>query len=333
MKKYRTIPLLLAAALALSACEASDNIQAENGGTPSQTTTENTPQESGGDNPEENGGNSDENGENSDESTENVPEESGGESNGNMPSDYASDDGVQELIEQFDVDSFTAPDGTEVKLTEAVSQINDFALCFDFACIRYAFPIYSDTVTNPEIYDFENFEFTVDSNTKEVPEYFRVRKGDVLDNGMTVTEANYVVTPYNVNYAFENSLMLEGECTLEGVLFCAPEDEYMVAQDDVYFYPNPASGVVPDPCDPYSHEFGEVPLIRPVDLYSEFAFVSDGGSFHLGNVHELDVDIADWFADGPYVRVKVTLDGMRLRYSDNFGTQGWSTLKSAELID
>ena len=48
MKKYTAIALLLAAAITLSACsKAEDNIQAENGGTPSQTTTENAPEESG----------------------------------------------------------------------------------------------------------------------------------------------------------------------------------------------------------------------------------------------------------------------------------------------
>ena len=323
MKKYKAIPLLLAAALALSACEAGDNIQVENDGTPSQTTTENAPQESGEDNAEENSG----------ENKENDPDESGEENGDNTPSENTPGEDVLALIEQFDVDRFTAPDGTEVMLTEATSQMNDFALFFDFAVIRYAFPIYSDTTTNPEIYDFENCEFTVDNYTKEVPEYFRVKKGDVLDNGMTVTEANYVVTPYNVNYAFENSVVLEGECTMEGILFRAPEDDYMIEEDNVYFYPNPVSSAVPAPCDPYSCEFGEVSLVATGDLYSEFAFVSDGGSFYVGKAHELDVDIADWFEDTPFVRVKVTLDGMRLRYSENFGTQGWSTLKSAEKLD
>ena len=318
MKKYKAIPLLLAAALALSACEASDNIQAENDGTPSQTTTENATQGSGGENNENN----------SQETTAEEPGESEGE-----PENNGGELSVEELIEQFDVDRFTTPDGTEVMLTEATSQMSDLALCFDFAYIRYAFPIYSDTITNPEIYDFENYEFTVDNYIEEVPEYFRVTKGDVLDNGMTVTEAKYVLTPYDVNHAFENSVVLEGECTLEGVLTRCPEDDYMIAQGDVYFYPNPVSSAVPDPCNRYSYEFGEVLLITPVDLYSEFAFVSDGGAFYLGNVHNMDVDIEDWFDDSLYVRVRVTLDGMRLRYSDNFGTQGWSTLKSAELLD
>ena len=135
MKKITAIALLSAAALALSACaEKTDKIQVENDvGTTSgtSTTTENTPEESGKETTEEN--------------TEEQPTEP------EIPED------VQNAIDQFDVDSFTTPDGTEVKLTEAVSVMGESILFFDFAYIRYALPIYSDTVNNPELYDFENF--------------------------------------------------------------------------------------------------------------------------------------------------------------------------------
>ena len=309
MKKYTALALLLTAALTLSACGTEDKAQPENSsGTTSSTTTGNTPEESSG--------------ENSEEITEQQPPE------------VALDEDVLALIQQFDVDSFTAPDGTEVMLTEAVSQMNDFALYFDFAYIRYAFPIYSDTVTDPEIYDFEEFEYKMENYTGERPDYFRVKKGDVLDNGMTVTEANYFITPGNTQHPFENSAVLEGECTLEGVLYRCPEDDYMIAQDDVVFYPNPIDGAVPDPYNPYGYDnFGELYLLRGVDLYSEFAFITDGGAFSLGNINDMDSYVKDLFGDSSYIRVKVTLDGMRLRYSDNFGIQGWSTLKNAELLD
>ena len=306
MKKYTAIALMLAAALTLSACGRNDNVQPENGGgTPSQNAAENAPEES---------------------------EENSGENN-EQPSEAEIPEDVQKVIDMFDTDSFTAPDGSEVMLTEAASQINDFALRFDFAYLRYAFPIYKDTVTNPEIYDFDNFEFTVDNYTMEVPEYFRVKKGDVLDNGMTVTEANYILASYDPNRPFENSVELEGECTMEGVLYRCPEDEYMTAQDDVYFYPNPVNSIIPDPYAPHVVDMGEVVLATPVDLFSEFAFVSDGGSFCLGNVNDMDSYVKDLFGDNTYVKVRVTLDGIQLRYSDNFGTQGWSTLKNAEILD
>ena len=302
MKQYTAIALLLAAALTLSACSnAEDNIQVENGGTPSQTTTENTPEESGKETTEEN--------------TEEQPTEP------EIPED------VQNAIDQFDVDSFTTPDGTEVKLTEAVSVMGESILFFDFAYIRYALPIYSDTVNNPELYDFENFEFRDDYPDVLEQKPFKVVKGDVLDNGMTVTEVTYAMSPWDTN-PMENGVTLDGELELEGILYRVPEDDYGVSKDEVYFYPNPTDSVVPAAYSPYAAF-----TVRCVDPYSEFAFVNDGGSYCLGIVNDIDVDIADWFEDSSYVRARVTLDGMQIGYNDNFGSRYWSTLKSAQLVD
>ena len=309
MKKITAIALLSAAALALSACaENTDKIQVENDvGTTSSTTTttENTPEESSGEITEED----------TEESTED-------------PDDFVIEQPtLEEALAEFSSDSFTAPDGTEVLLTDAVSNMWN-VLYFDFAYIRYAEPVYIDTVSDPELYDFENFEFAKHPEAGLEQKPFKVVKGDVLDNGMTVVEANYAVSSWDIEYSFENGVELEGEITLEGVLFRFPEDDYMFAQDDVLFYPDPTSGIVPTTYDPY------VAFTRSeVDLHDEFAFVNDGGMFSLGNVHEMNVDIADWFNDSPYVKVRVTLDGIRLRYSENFGSQGWSTLKSAERLD
>lgn len=304
MKKITAITLLLAAALTLSACGTNDNIQVENGfGTPSQTTAENTPNET----------TSDDGGENNTGEHE-IPED------------------VQKAIDQFDADSFTAPDGTEVMLTEASYQMGYemgvATLFFDFAYIGYAFPVYSDTVVDPELYDFETFEFREGAYTPLEHKPLKVAKGDRLDNGMTVTEAKYGVIPaVDGVAAMTNEVIMEGEWELEGVLLCfATGDGYMFAQDDVLFYPNPVSSAVPMP-------YGGVEMTQTgTDL--KFAFMNDGGKFSLGNMHEMDVDIADWFEDyDSYVRVKVTLDGLRIRYTDNFGAQAWSTLKSAERLD
>ena len=304
MKKITALALLLAAALTLSACKTEDNIQPENGGgTPSQTTDKKTPEESG-------------------ENSENNSEENSDEQPAEIPED------VQKVIDTFEADSFTTPDGTEVMLTEASSQMGDLVLNFDFAYIRYALPIYSDTDIDPELYDFESFQFNTDTYATLEQKPFKVVKGDVLDNGLTVTEANYTVAPWDTEHAFENGVTLEGEWELEGVLYRAPEDDYMIAKDEVLFYPNSNSGTVPASFDPYV----AIP-ISPVDLHDEFAFMNDGGQYSLGDVHEMDVDIADWFDDQVYVKVKVTLDGLRIRYSDNFGSQYWSTLKSAEILN
>ena len=315
MKKITAIALLSAAALALSACSdgGEDNLIVQ---TPADNTTENT----AGQGSEEN--NAENNGDNSGEITEDTVEST------EDPDDLIIEQPtLEEAIAEFSTDSFTAPDGTEVLLTDAVSNMWN-VLYFDFAYIRYAEPKYSDTVSDPDLYDFESFEFRENPEDGLEQKPFKVVKGDVLDNGMTVVEANYAVSPWDTEHSFENGVELEGELTLEGVLFRFPEDDYMFAQDDVIFYPDPTGAAVPTTYDPY------LPFAASgVDLHDEFAFINDGGRFSLGNVHEMDVDIADWFNDSPYVKVRVTLDGIQLRYSENFGSQCWSKLKSAERLD
>lgn len=315
MKKYAGIAVLLAAVLTLSACGKTDNIQVENGGgTPSQTTAENTPDDSGENNSEENGGND--------------PEESSENNDDNPPAENTPSEDVLALIEQFEVDSFVGPDGEEVKLTEASSQLNDYALHFDFAYMRYAQPVYSDTVTNPDLYDFENFEFTVDEYAEVETEYFKVVKGQTLDNGLTVKEASYEMSSDSLKYSdgFTTTYVeLEGEITVEGLLFCFFEEEYGFDQDDVIFYPNPASGTVPLIYSPYSN------TKNGVDLYSEFAFVCDSDFLRLGSVNE--IGSSDWFKDGSYVRVKATLKNLQLYDSDFLGVNCYATLKNVEFLD
>ena len=312
MKKITAIALLSAAALALSACSdgGEDNPVVQ---TPADSTTENTDEETGSENSGEI--TEGETGNETEEITEN-------------PDDFFDEQPtLEEAIAEFSTDSFTTPDGTEVPLTDAVSNMWD-VLFFDFAYIRYAEPIYSDTVSDPDLFDFESFEFRTlpEEGLEQKP--FKVVEGDVLDNGMTVARANYAVASWDTEHAFENSVELEGELTLEGILFKFPEDEYMFDQDDVIFYPNPTDSLVPTTFDSY------FPFVASaVDLHDEFAFINDGGRFSLGNVHELDVDIADWFEDSPYVKVRVTLDGIQLIYSENFGSRAWSSLKSAERLD
>lgn len=303
MKKNAGIAVLLAAVLTLSACGTNDNVQVENGGgSSSQNTAGNAPEESGEETPEE------------------TPED--------RPAENTPGEDVQALIEQFEVDSFTAPDGEEVKLTEATSQLNDYVLHFDFAYMRYAQPIYSDTVANPDLYDFENFEFTVDEYAEVETEYFKVVKGQKLDNGLTVKEASYEMSSDSLKYSdgfTTTSVELEGEITVEGLLFCFFEEEYGFDQDDVIFYPNPASGTVPLIYSPYSN------TKNGVDLYSEFAFVCDSDFLRLGSVNE--IGSSDWFKDGSYVRVKATLENLQLYDSDFMGVNCYATLKNVEFLD
>lgn len=314
MKKYTAIALILAAAITLSACSTNDdNIIVENGD--SQNTAENPPDngaETGGESGTNTGGDS-----STDTDTDNSGENGG---------ELSPEEAVQAFIDQYDVDRFTAPDGTEVMLTEATSVLGDYALCFDFAYIRYAEPIYKDTVSNPEIYDFNEYAFSEEVYENLEAKHFKVVKGDVLENGMTVAEAHYAPLPYNLNEPIENEVQLEGECTIEGILFHITEDEYTVGQDDVLFYPDPTTGAVPASYDIFPT------LYSRVDLESEFAFFTDGVIMRLGNINDIAVDLSRLFDGSVCVRAKVTLDSMRIQYSESFGPRVWGTLKSAEKV-
>ena len=306
MKKYAVLAALLAAALCLSACGTEDKSLIENGvETFSQTTAENAPEE------------------NSEENSENEPEESEGEPEDNSGDEIGDGMSIEEVIAAFPEDSFTAPDGTEVKLTEAVSALWE-NLCFDFGYIRYAQPVYSDTTTNPELYDFENFEFAADVNFPVEATPIRVEKGQVLDNGMTVKDASYMISP--PNYVMMNTVELEGEITLEGLLFCFFEEEYGFDQDEVIFYPDPTSGTVP------LIFYSDYPYTKSeVDLYGEFAFVCDCDIYRLGSIDE--VGSSDWFKDGSYVRAEVTIENLMLEHNDSFGVKSRAEIKSIELLD
>lgn len=298
MKKITVIALLLAAALTLSACGTGDNVQVENGGNSSGNSSGNTAEGNNG--------------------------ASGGENNEDPPAEHVPSEEVLAAIEgQFGgAETFTAPDGTEVKLTDAVST-NGYSLTFDFAYMRYAEPIYSDTVANPEIYDFENFEFTVDNEADIDGTAFKVVKGQKLDNGMTVIRASYTLGPDGPEM---NEIELDGEITLEGLLFCYFEEEYGFDQDEVIFYPNPKTGTVPVI---YPTTNNSLKTLSGIDLYSEFAFICDGGFLRLGSIN--DIGKSDWFANGSYVRVKVTLSDLKLKHFFA-GSSCYATMKNVEFL-
>lgn len=306
MKKITAIALLLAAALALSACGSDGTQNENNGGGSSNNSADNS---SGGNNGGNSGGNG---GDNNTENNEEPPAE-------HVPSEEV----LAAIEEQFGgAETFTAPDGTEVKLTEAAST-NGYSLTFDFGYIRYAEPIYSDTVANPEIYDFDSFDFTVDNEAEVNGKTFRVTKGQTLDNGMTVISASYTLGPDGPEM---NEVELDGEITLEGLLFCYFEEEYGFDQDEVIFYPNPTTGTVPV-IYPTTHN--TLKTLSGIDLYSEFAFICDGDFYRLGSIN--DIGKTDWFANGSYVRVKVTLSDLKLKHFFA-GSSCYATMKNVEFL-
>lgn len=213
-------------------------------------------------------------------------------------------------------DYFIFPDGSRVEKGEAVISNADI-MGFNFAIMRYAQPVYWDTDTNSDLYDFENFEYNISPCIKiENIEYIKILTGQTLENGLTVSEASCMAYDAGgVCRVGAVDFSLDGSITMDGILYCAEDDEYIDAQGDVIFYPNPTqSDYIPMP-----YEADTALTFSGLDLNSKFAFICDGGPFRLGNINDMNTDISDYFENGHYVKVKAELTGIKVRYDESRG--------------
>lgn len=125
------------------------------------------------------------------------------------------------MLIPFFATEISFPDGSVLRKSQAASTPpNDKfpVLEYDFGFLRYA-DSYSDSA------DYDNA-------------WFKVKAGDILDNGMTVKSANYLVAWYDGETRFYSSeAELTGEVEAEGVLYCQEEDFGDFKAGDLYFYP------------------------------------------------------------------------------------------------
>lgn len=233
---------------------------------------------------------------------------------------------LQEAIDVFMYDTIPFMDGTACSKNDAAWG-NTFeydngekksVLGFDFAFMRYAMPIYSDTDTDPDLYDFDDYEYSIANlwDNIEGAEYFKVTAGQKLENGLTVLKSFCTVPAVFDDGAHigVNEIYLEGSITTDGVLEYYEQDEYILPKGSVLFYPNPLS------CDnlPVSYG-GSLCTTGSADLDGKFAFQNDGARFYVGNINEIDADISDYFEHGKLVKVKATLSDITLRYDESTG--------------
>lgn len=229
-------------------------------------------------------------------------------------------------LEAFPLETFTAPDGSEHSKYEAVSGIYDpdtysNSLCFDFSYIRYAQPIYYDTDSNPEIYDFENNakgEIFSDTLIKDA-EYFQVKAGQTLNNGLTVSEAYTNIHSSNNDKGYgvsSSEVRLDGSLTMSGIIYKYSDDvNFILEEGDLLFYPNPvANENFPAPFTDSSDS-----LSSGIDLNQKFAFIADSTRLELGNISESDINLTSIFDNGDYAKVKVTVTDIVIRYFESGG--------------
>ncbi|MBD5115964.1 MAG: hypothetical protein HDT48_00415 [Ruminococcaceae bacterium] len=240
---------------------------------------------------------------------------------------------LQAALEEFSIDSFIAPDGSEHSISEAVAGYYDpttfsCSLTFDFAYIRYAQPIYFDTDSDPEIYNFENRKYDSVSpfTSIEKPKYFQISAGQTLANGLTVSKACFTIYPANNDKGYnvaECETVLEGTFTMNGIIFKYSKDpQFIYTVNDVLFYADPtANEYIPT-------AYAETNItLNGAD--NKFAFIGDTPKFFLGNINDIDIDLSNYFTEGDFTKVKATVTDVVIRYFES----GGGNRSSCTLID
>lgn len=241
-----------------------------------------------------------------------------------------SSEQVEEKVKEIPIKSFTAPDGDTLKAEQAASVSVDeesgaYMLTYPNGYMGYAQSVYSDTDANSSLYDFEKGQFDGQAveagNSKlEKQEYFDLKQGQVLENGLRVSEAYCVISAWEkggkTEYEISDSTVsLTGEITLEGILYCRrKENEGVEPYNEVLFYPDPQySDLIPSPF--FS---GEPSLITVKDGRSDFAFITSAFPFKLGNIGDIKIDTSSYFSKSDCVRAKVKISNIMVRSVSNY---------------
>ena len=247
-------------------------------------------------------------------------------------------DELKAALELFPYDSFPAPDGSIVRKEEAIegTVISKFEtlLVYDGAYIKYAPPIYIDTDSDPSLYDFSSDKWNGDilDELREITgECFKVKKGDVLENGLKVIEARSerrgdLLYGYGYNGFSSSEIIFEGSLTLEGVLYCSPEYELGASdENEVLFFPDTAkNGFIPCMVTDVAEAKINKTLIdgskRFADKNNEFAFISGinpRSAFSLGDLSKIAF-LSGKLSKGECLKATVTITDISIRLSNQY---------------
>lgn len=256
-------------------------------------------------------------------------------------SEPASSDTSSKVLQVENWEDFIGADGKPVTLANAV--IDDMGgVLFDYAFLGNAPQVYDDTFKNPELINWETMEFAP-GGENYTPTGIRVRTGDVLENGLKVTQADYaleygeqmdeatgqVVNEWQTSYG---TLNFEGELTLNGTLYCVPADDYMAFEGELNFYPDTKSfAQFPVACEFAPKEKRTLEVVYPD---AKFA-VRCGAMCYLGNIS--DGDYSGLIEKGKAAPVTVTINNIRIILSNiNHGGRGsacYANIVSIEKAD
>lgn len=216
-------------------------------------------------------------------------------------------------------ESFTGYLGETLHGADAAEQLGGTVKFDDFTYLRWAAPIFDNTLKTPDLINWDTYDIIkyddIISQKQTDPKWFSVKPGDILENGLVVKSAScgFEKTKYfdgtedilqtRSEVAFENTL------TLNGVLYCSPEQDMYIGNGELFFFPDSTANSN-IPVINRREKAGEYSLNKYI--FSNAAFVCDGIYYRVGDIDSVSVDLSGIIKRGEASEVRITLDNIKL---------------------
>lgn len=227
---------------------------------------------------------------------------------------------MQRQLEQFTADfpeEFPLPDGSVGSKSDFNALSMDGIPTLDYAFIRYAEPIFYNTIDEPEAFDPDTSKIKSDpEQTVGEPKWIKVKAGDILENGLAVVSAQTygeMMTNEDGSQTLQlhtSAIRTEGEITLEGIFEYYNGSSDYGGNDYFYsFYPDCSKHRIPAA---YGGSGAEHYLLNDQQI-----IYSDGGRFY--SFQFKDDDIKSKFNKTTVCKAKVSFKSVDILLFDMDG--------------
>lgn len=238
---------------------------------------------------------------------------------------------AQKLLSEVRKQSFVGPDGETVHAADAADiytgdrgqlyddellpEPNDIfkdedwidtLLKYDFAYIGYVKPycnfVIEEAGVEPDYSEVLAWGDELEA-LQDDREWFKVKAGDTLANGLTVIKAECEVLPTLKTDYYSMKLQLDGEFTMEGILTFTPKGDYLLVDGEGIFNPDAVNT-------------SGVPLLYngsadnrgyyTVSAYTGGYVACDGQGMRIGLIDDRNIDKQEIFGDNNYAHVRIT---------------------------
>ena len=234
-------------------------------------------------------------------------------------------------------ESFTGYLGETLHGADASDSFGNTYYFDGFTYLRWATPVFDNTLKTPDLINWDTYDIPKydDKLAQKNPEWFLVKSGDTLENGLVVKSAScgfHEANFYDGTKAIvqdKSEVIFENTLTLSGVLYCSPVDDAYIMNGDLFFF---ADSTVNSniPVISEGNKADKYSLRRYV--FANAAFVCDGMYFRVGELETATVDLSGIIKRGEICEVRVTLDNIKLSHDDRTVTGAFADIVSVEKI-